>query len=160
MSTFDPDTFLSTTYKETTDTKLIPVDEGEFMCQATKVAAKKITAKTGLDYYVLEVSWQVLDEDQKKKTGLEKPMARQSMFLELNESGNLDMSKGKNVDLGRLREALGQNSSTKPWAPSHIVGMTAYCKVKHDVDQENPEIIRNRVVAVSKHKTEDKKKAA
>ena len=43
------------------------------------------------------------------------------------------MGKGKNVALGRLREALGQNTPGKPWSFGMLVGQVAKVAVKHRI---------------------------
>lgn len=57
--------------------------------------------------------------------------------LDLTESGALDMSEGANVQLGRVRKALGQNDPTRPWAPAHMVGQQLRVEIKHRIDGED-----------------------
>ena len=52
------------------------------------------------------------------------------MFLDMDENGDLELGKGKNVDLGRLREALGQNTGGN-WSPSQLVGSSATIHVSN-----------------------------
>ncbi|MGH2638452.1 MAG: hypothetical protein ACRDF4_04120, partial [Rhabdochlamydiaceae bacterium] len=83
-STFNVDAFLGTEYKEANDTHLIPLERGEYQIQCLDLKGKKIEAKeTGDEFTLVEVFWHVLGEEAKNKTGLEKPLAKQTLFLEL-----------------------------------------------------------------------------
>lgn len=149
-STFDPDLFMQTQVTDALDTKVTPADEGEYQLQCEKVSAKQITSKTtGQQYFVMELDWEILDDKQRAKTGRNKIMARQSVFLDINDSGNIDTAHGKNVELGRLRDALGQNKSGKKWSPAMMQGMTCWGYIKQEPNENNPDIVYNRVVRVA-----------
>lgn len=126
MSAFDVNTtnLANTEFTGALDTAVVPVDEGEFTGVIEKFELRSLESK-GKNYTVLEVFWNVDDEEQRQKTGRDKLTVRQSLFLDITDHGTLDISKGKNVGLGRLREALGQNSPSKPWSFGHIVGQVA-----------------------------------
>lgn len=153
MSTFDVDAFLQTTYKDANDTKLVPIPEGEYMAQIDKVEVKNIQKKDGSGTVTIaELSWVVTDQAAKDATGLATPRARQSIFLDVTEQGSLDMGKGKNVSLGKLRDAVGQNKPGKSWSFSHLSQATAFVKVEHEPNDKDPEIIYNRVRSVAAKK--------
>jgi len=59
------------------------------------------------------------------------PRARQTVWLDVDESGGLDFGRGKNVQLGRLRAAVNQNNAGEPWQPNMLLGQTARCTIKH-----------------------------
>ena len=68
----------------------------------------------------------------------EKATVRQSLIVDLNAAGTgLDFGKGKNIQLGRLREAVGQNQDGQPWSPARLKGAAANVKIKHRVDGED-----------------------
>lgn len=126
-STFSINTELlnNTEFTGQLDTAIIPVDEGEYTLVCEKYIIKAGESNNNGEkkpYVNLEVHWIVDDEEQRQKTQREKIIVRQSVFLDLTPTGGLDMGKGKNVQLGRLREALGQNSPTKSWRFGDIVG--------------------------------------
>jgi hypothetical protein len=60
------------------------------------------------------------------------------------------MGKGKNVSLGRLREATGLNEKGRPFGFRMLVGQMARVRVKHRPDNKNPEIVYAEVDAVTK----------
>ncbi len=138
MSVFDADTFLNTEITGEMDTKLIPIPEGNWFSQVEKVAFREVTQKKdGLKRAVMDVTWAILDDSVKKATKIDKPMARQTVFLDLNEQGGLDMGKGRNIQLGRLREAVSQNRSGKPWSPANLTGQSANVEIKQRIEGDD-----------------------
>ena len=144
MSTFNPDTFLNTETAEANSTSYIPVPEGEFQASIKAIKPRVLTDGRA----VLDVTWIVDDEVARQETGMAEPSVRQTLWLDTTESGGLDFGKGKNVGLGRLREALGQNAPGKPWAPGMLVGGVAKVKVSHSIDKRDNVTINADVKAV------------
>ena len=134
---FNADAFLNTEITGEMDTKMIPIPDGDFNAQVAKVAFREVTQKDGVKRAIMDVTWDIIDEGVKKETKLEKPMARQSVFLDLNEQGGLDMGKGRNIQLGRLREAVGQNRSGKAWSPANLTGQMAVVSIKQRIEGED-----------------------
>ena len=136
---FDPNQFLDLQITEANDTKVIPVPVGEFTAVADKAEcrtwqSKKDPSKSGV---TLEVTWAIDDQGVKDLLGRDQVTVRQGIMLDLTEEGGLDMGKGRNVGLGRLREALGLNVPGQPFAFSMIPGRMAKIKVDHRIDGEN-----------------------
>ena len=141
--TFDPNEFLNSTVTDSNDTTMIsPPDNmsGDgYQILADKVdvrawQGKTDPSKSGL---TLDIQWLIEDEGVKAFCGREKVVCRQGIMLDLNDSGQLDMSKGKNVGLGKLREALDLNTPGKPFSFSMIAGRMVKGWVQHRVDGEN-----------------------
>lgn len=148
MSTFDADKFLNQEYKETTDTKIIPVTPGEYLAQVEAVEAKAVEVD-GEQRVIMNIRWEIFDDALKEELGLKKVTVRQSLFLDLTSEGSIDMSKGKNRQLGLLREAVGQNKDGKPWAPSRLQGQSATIEVINRPDKNDPEVIYSDVRRVT-----------
>ena len=130
--TFDPVTFLNQTYDEVLDTKIIPCPVGEYPAIAEKVEVKPWAARDGSSSGLkVEIVWDIQDENAKQLTGRDPVRVRQQQMLDLTDTGQLDFSKGKNVGLGRIREALGLNTAGQPFAFSMIEGRMAKVKVSH-----------------------------
>lgn len=146
MSSFNPDTFLSTETTEANATSYNPVPEGE-MIGAIKAVKPRVLADGRA---VFDVTWIVDDEAAREATGMAEPQVRQTIWLDVTESGGLDFGKGKNVGLGKLREAVGQNQSGKPWAPGMLVGQLAKIKVGHSIDKRDNVTIQADVKNVTK----------
>lgn len=72
------------------------------------------------------------------------------MFIDLSDTGALDVSKGKNVDLGKLRDAVGQNK-TPGWKFSDLIGAgPVMVHIKHEKDKNDDTKKYARVVRVVK----------
>lgn len=147
-SIFSPEQFLQSTYTNKTDTRLIPVPQGEYNAQIEKVAARR-QEKDGDVFYVLDVFWAIMDDGAKAATGLEKPVVKQSIFLDVTSEGSIDMGRGKSVQLGRLREAVQQNSDGQPWSPIRLTGAIARVAVSHRLDKGETYADVKRVTTLS-----------
>jgi hypothetical protein len=129
---FDPNTFLNQTFDEANDTKIIPCPVGEYLAIADKVEIKPWAAKDGSSSGLkVEIVWDIQDEAAKKLTGKSKVLVRQQQMLDTTEEGGLDFGAGKNVGLGRIREALGLNKAGKPFSFNMLEGQMATVKVSH-----------------------------
>ena len=146
MSTFDPDQFMNSSTNEASDTQYLQVPEGEFAATIDSITPR--TTQTGKA--LLSVRWKVQDEVAREATGMAEPSVQQTVWLDVTESGGLDMGRGKNVGLGKLREALGQNAPGKPWSPGMLIGGVAKIKVAHSIDKRDNVTINADVKAVVK----------
>lgn len=139
MSAFDPDLFLSQTVDQANDTKVVPCPAGEFTGIVKEFKARQWTAKndpsnTGV---TLDITWTVDDEGVRQVLDRSEVTVRQGIMLDVTEAGALDLGKGKNVGLGRLREALGLNVPGQPFAFSMLTGQIAKLTVSHRVVGED-----------------------
>lgn len=126
MSQFDPDSFMNTQIEGAIDTTIIPVPENDYLGQVSK-----LTTRTNTDgSVIMDIHWEILNEEVKKITNMDAPICRQGVWLDIDDNGNLDMSQGKNRQLGLVREAVGQNTK-KAWSPNMLLGTTATVKVVH-----------------------------
>ena len=127
-SLFDPNTFLEQTVTGAMDTKYPVIPAGEYPAISKSIAARKMpnADPTKGAYTVLDIVWAIDDAGVKEATKLENPTCRQSVFLDLVYSEAegkevLDTSATKNVQLGRLREALGLNKPDEVFSFSQLV---------------------------------------
>jgi hypothetical protein len=134
MSTFDADTFLHTTVEEANETSFLPVPEDEYEALVDNI--KPVQRK---DSTILEVTWDILSEELRAAFNRSKVTCRQSVFLDVSESGALLFGPNNNVQLGRLRDALGQNTAG-PWSPNDLKGAgPAYIRVRHSDNPSDPD---------------------
>ena len=75
------------------------------------------------------------DQSVRDLLGLDEPTCRQTVWLDIGEQGQLEFGVNKNVALGKLREAFGQNDG-KPWSPLMMMGQPAIVNVKHRLGSE------------------------
>jgi hypothetical protein len=136
---FDPSVYLDAEVRESNTTQFIPVPEGEYTAVLTGTpeirqwTSRKDPSKSGL---VLDLTWQIDDATVAAELGRDNVTCRQSVMLDLNSAGGIDTSKGRNVNLGRLREAVGLNEPGKPFAFRMLSGQVARVRVAHRTDGE------------------------
>jgi hypothetical protein len=122
---FDADNFMAATVEGELSTEYVNVPENEY--QAVAGDAKIREAKGSV---MMDIPWTIDDPSVAEVTGRETNTVRQTIFLDITEQGGLDLAKGKNVQLGKLRQALGQNGPGA-WSPSMISGNVAKVRVSH-----------------------------
>lgn len=150
MSIFDVDSFISIPVEGALDTVVTPVPEGEYPAIIEDLKIRELTSKkTNLPIYQASITWDIVDDELRKQLSREKVTVRQDIWLDITDAGTLDMGTGKNVSLGRVRAAVGQNNPSVPWTMRHLTGAgPAKIKVGHRADQNNPEIKYAEVKAV------------
>lgn len=136
MSTFNPDEFLQTEVTEANATKRIPVPEGDYIGVIKTVTARPWQSKKdpGLSGVSLDVVWAIDDANARAVVGLPEVTSRQGIMLDMTEEGRLDTGNGKNIGLGRLREAVGLNTPGKAFTFLQLQGQVARVRVTHRID--------------------------
>ena len=134
MSTFNPDDFLASEINAANSTNRVPCPEGDYVATVKSIAARTWQSKKdpGLSGVSLDVTWIIDDQNAKDVTGLNEVQVRQGIMLDMTEDGQLDTGNGKNISLGRLRDAVDLN---KPgFTFLKLQGQTARVKVNHRID--------------------------
>ncbi|TFH40501.1 MAG: hypothetical protein E4H01_16450 [Lysobacterales bacterium] len=137
MSTFDPASFLDQTTTEGNSTVSVPVPEGDYTAvidgdpEVRQWQGKKDPSKSGL---ALDIQWSIDSPGVRELLGRDLVRVKQGIMLDLNESGGLDTGRGRNVPLGRLREAVGLNTPGKPFNFRMLTGKVATVKIVHRTD--------------------------
>ena len=145
---FNPESVLSGRYSESLDTRSTPIPEGEYVGVVQEIKADNFRT-TPKGSTMVDIPWRIDHPELEDTVGHPSSTVRQTIFLDLNDRGDLDFSKGKNIALGKLREALGQNTSGKAWSFMDLVGGTANVRVRHRPNSEDPTILYPEVKAVS-----------
>lgn len=136
---FNVEQFLETSYEQANDTRLPLIPEIECNAQVDKLKLRTGTSKESQEpYTMLDIFWELLDPNIADQLEMKKVIAIQSVFLDINEAGSLDMGKGKNVGLGRVREGLGMNEPGKRFALRQLVGAIGKIKVVQDMINDGP----------------------
>ncbi len=145
---FNAEQFMEQTIKGANSIKMQPIPVGEYPAIISKVQPRPWQSKDGTSSGIsLDVTWEIADDNLKVSLGRDKITVRQGVMLDLNlETGDLDMGEGRNVGLGRLREAVGKNSGD--FSLSSLPGLAAKVVVTHRLDKEKDEIYSevNRVL--------------
>lgn len=137
---FNANDLMNSVQQEANATKLEVCPEGEFRSMIQSVDIREFKYKNGeragQTGYSLDVNHLILDPSVEASLGRQ-PSVRQSLMLDLTPAGGLDFGKGKNVGLGRLREAVGQNQPGKPWSMKMLEGQQLIVAVSHRMDGDN-----------------------
>lgn len=143
MSAFDLDKFTEQS-ADAGSTTFEPIPAGEY----TAIIDDAVLRTAG-DGVVLDVTFLLQDEAVKAKLGREKLSVKSGFFLDTTPSGGFDMSKGKNIKLNRLRDAVGQN---KPgWKIGQLKGAGPLkVQVSLRPDKNAPDVIYNDVKSFGK----------
>jgi len=137
-SAFDPTAFLNATITESNSTETVPVPEGEYLSISEKAEVVPWQSRDGSNSGLkLVITWEIQDEGVKELLARSKVTARQDIMLDLTETGQLDMGKGRNVALGRLREALDLNKPGDPFSFAMIAGRMGKIVIKHRIAEIN-----------------------
>lgn len=150
MSQFDPEAFLDTTVDAPMETKRTPIPEGDQYIGTIK----DLKLRTAKDRVIADITWSVLNvpEEVKARLGFQTdPTSRQSIFLDFDGNGRLATGPNMNVQLGRLREALGQNQPGMAWKMLMLKGAgPAQLKVSNRPDPRDASIIYDEVASVTR----------
>jgi hypothetical protein len=151
---FDAQNFMNAVFTEVNDTKIVPCPAGEFYAQIEKVEPKSGTIgkgeRVGEPWASLAVTYTIEDEAVKQLVGRDIVRVTDGVMLDLTASGGLDMGKGKNIALGRLREATGLNQPGKQFSPLMLVGQRVKVAVRHVPGYRDPSSLVAEVSGVVK----------
>ncbi len=126
MPVFDVNKFVQQTSTAKGSTEYLIVPEGEYKMilpdeDPTKWLEQQVVKKEGprqgSTFLSYEIPTIILDDAVRAAMGgRDEVRSRIRGIIDINEqTGDIDWGKGKNVKLGQLREALGQNDASKPW---------------------------------------------
>ena len=136
--TFDADIFLNSSVTGANSTKVIPVPMGEYPGVIEKIMPRQWQSKDGTQTGItLDVIWLVEDQGVKDFVGRPTVTVKQGIMLDTTTDGQLDMSSGKNVGLGRLRAAIGLNDPDRPFSFHQLPGQAAKITVTHRIVGED-----------------------
>lgn len=153
-SLFNPETFLQQQVTGANATKYPVIPAGEYPAISQKLDLRQMesTKEPGKKFTVLDLTWGIDDAGVKEATKLDNPTCRQSIFLDTvdtPEGPKLDMSETKNVQLGRLREALGLNDPSQPFSFGQLVGQPAIVRIEQSPNPNDPDNPYSNVTKVA-----------
>lgn len=143
-SPFDAAAFMSQSIDAELDTIVKQCPPGEYKAiidDFGEDAFRTFTSnKDGKDYTVFGPPFVIQDPAVAASLGRDKVVVyHKGMFIDIGPDGGLDTGQGKNVDLGRLRDAVGQNKPG-PWTFSQLKGAgPLMVKVIHEADKNDTE---------------------
>jgi hypothetical protein len=116
--TIDLDALISTKINEKLDTNFPVPPEKEYIARIgtprehIKEWFRSVKRDDGTQTATLNIPFVLQDEDVRRQMGVRQLTSRLTIWLDTEISGALATGKGKNVSLGQLLEALGQNGDT------------------------------------------------
>lgn len=148
--TFDPETFMQQTIDQPLAENFRVVPEGEYTAMigdfdSTAFESKDFTYKRGAKagqpgtMTIFNCPFIVQDETLKAELGRETITVYGRIMLDIDPAtGGLDFGPDRNVMLGRIRGAVGQNNPG-PWNPSQLRGAgPLMIRVSHRSDDKDP----------------------
>lgn len=148
---FDADSFLQSSVSDSNSTALIPCPIGEYQGIISKITPRQWQSKDGTQSGVaLDVFWLAEDANVKAVCVRDEVIVKQGIMLDTTPQGGLDMSVGKNVALGRLREAVGKNTPGESFSFAMLPGLAAKISVTHREDKNDPSLVYAEVKMVTK----------
>jgi hypothetical protein len=145
---FDPNNFMSQNVDAPMATEMRLVPEGEYQAMIDSFEAEKAfneikwnDRNTGEERSAVQFSlpFSILDEALKAELERDRIIVYAKMFLDFDDNGALSAAPDKNVTLGRIRAAVGQNGAG-PWNFSMLQGQgPVMIRVTHRADKNNPE---------------------
>lgn len=142
--TFDPDAFMNANVDAPMSTQMLLTPEGEYSAMvddfdSSALRTVTFTDKNGAqqERKVLSIPYVLNDPALQAKLGRDRVVHREDYWLDFDANGALSTEEGKNVRLGQLRQALGQNAG--PWAPGNLKGAgPLMIAIKHTSDKRDP----------------------
>src|SRR6478735_2962768 len=117
---FNPQAFMEATIQGALDTRRVPCPQGDFPGVIEKIEPKsgenKQGERVGQTWAALEVTYKLEHPEITSVTGLPFALSRQCVMIDITDEGGMDRSKGKNIRVGKLREACNENDAGKPFA--------------------------------------------
>lgn len=132
MPTFDPSLFMQQTVDAPMETEYTLVPEGEYKAMIDDFNEDAVEQfefeykrgpKAGQNGSMMKLTLPFVIDDDKVKAELarDKVTVTKQLILDLDTNGGLDRGKNRNIDLGRIRDAVGQNAGG-PWNISNLRG--------------------------------------
>jgi hypothetical protein len=140
--TFDPETFMNQTLDAPLEIERTLIPEGEYRMSVDDFTSDafetyeftyKRGPRSGSEGSMTTFNCPIVVDDDKLKAELqtEKPMVFYRCTLDFNDDGSLATGPNKNIDLGKLRHAVGQNQQGN-WSINMLRGAGPFMgKVQH-----------------------------
>lgn len=156
MSAFDPVAFEAQLSDVALSTSVIPIPENTYRATIKEYKFREYTnSKTQEKGVSCDVSFSIIDDTGMLRELLGRdPVVTHGYFCDTTldpSTGKqiLDYAKGKNVWLGKLREAVGQNIPGQPWSLPQLKGQALTIVVVQDPSKTSDDIY-NRVKSVGR----------
>lgn len=131
MSTFDAANFLNTVYTDSHATQYVPIPEGIYPAMTgVPNVVNGNSKKDGKPWFRLDLPLIIDDANVRELLGRDEVRSKFSIMLDV-ENGALANGPGRNVQLGRLRDALGLNEPGQEFTLQMLGGRSCKAAVSH-----------------------------
>jgi len=150
-STFNPETFLSQQFDTALETEYKPVPVGVYQAvlvndEKHEMQARRVESEKARDgYFTAFEIWAQIDAPGNDQA--DGKHVRFDTFLDISPSGGLESGENRNVKLGQLRNAVGQNQPGVAWGFGMLVGQVLQIKVSHQEAKDGRTFARIDAVA-------------
>lgn len=150
-SIFDPQALLDATTDEAMSTVNQPCPAGEYPAtiKEVKIRQWQSAKDPSLAGIAADIFWAIDDQALLQSLERKEIIVKQGLMLDMTDNGALDCGKGKNVALGRLREAVNLNQAGRPFSLNQLAGRPAKVCVVHRPDPKDPQVIYAEVKSVT-----------
>lgn len=151
---FDADAFLNQTVTGPLSTSITPCPEGEYKAMIDDgdkwITFSGGTSEKGNVWNKANILFSILDDNVKVTLKRDKVLVPMNCFLDLDSMGLMDTSEGKNISIGKLRDAAGQMGDTS-WTMGKLKGFgPLMVKITQRADPKDPTIKYAEVARVAK----------
>jgi hypothetical protein len=142
--TIDLDALMTQTVDSSMSTSMTPCPEGEWQAMLddiTEQSFQVITRDDGTEATIFKPNFIITDQAAISAVGRDRlAVPHRGIWLDFDDDGQLSTGKDKNVKLGQLREAVGQNKR-KGWGFGKLSGAgPVVVLVRHRIpDANDPE---------------------
>lgn len=130
--TFDPEAFMRQHVDAPLETEFTSVPQGEYLASiddfdSSAIESIDFTYKRGPNagspgkMLKLTLPFVIDDAAVKQALGRDKVVVTKQVILDTDDNGSLAIGTNRNVELGRIREAVGQNGNG-PWSIMNLRG--------------------------------------
>ena len=122
MSVFNPDLFEQTVIEQANETEYTPIPAAQYVAYIKDYKVREVKRDGDDSSFVMDVFYSIQDAALKASLDQEEVIVKGNAWLDIDPSGSLAFGTNKNVQLGKLREAVLQNKSGEPWSPTMLRG--------------------------------------
>lgn len=151
-SAFDPAIFEQAITESESSSSLLPIPAGEYNAIIEDYKFNQgVSKKNNENYVSMLITYSIIDDTGELARAIARPpKVSHTYFVDTNASGAFDFGQGKNVWLGKIRNAVGMNAPGQSFSFSMLKGQALRIVVSTEPSKDDPEVIYNRVKSVGR----------
>jgi hypothetical protein len=145
-SVFNAEQFEQIVVDGENQTSFIPIPEADYSAYIESYEFKSVEVQ-GDTRVIAQIHWMIPDDDLAESLSLQEVKVRQDIWLDLTPDMQIDFGTNKNVQFGRLRQAVGLSKPGFQWPT--LIGKQALISIAHTQSKQNPADVYSNVVKAS-----------